>query len=253
LENSHAAMYADDTNITVGSDGLNNLEKTLNHEMSNIHQWLVSNKLTLNMEKTEYMVIGTHKRLSRFSQDINVSIDGKVIKQVNSKKTLGVIIDENLCWDKQIENISKKVSKGIGMLRRIKPFVSIGTLAYFYQALVQPHFDYCSMVWGNCGKTLKGMLQKLQNRAARVISGDSYEVRSLDILSKLNWKTLEERRNEQQLKCVSKALACQCPENISNMFIKSNSERYDLRSNNSKLVLTKPKTKLLKNIQICCC
>jgi hypothetical protein len=42
------------------------------------------------------------------------------------------------------------------------------------------------------------MLQRLQNRAARVISGDSYEVRSLDILSKLNWKTLEERRNEQQ-------------------------------------------------------
>ena len=123
-----------------------------------------------------------------------------------SYQTLGVIIDENLCWDEQIENISKKVSKGIGMLRRIKPFVSIGTLAYLYQALVQPHFDYCSMVWGNCGKTLKGMLQKLQNRAARVISGDSYEVRSLDILSKLNWKTLEERRNEQQLKCVSKAL-----------------------------------------------
>jgi hypothetical protein len=92
-------MYDDDTNITVGSDGLNNLEKTL-------------------VEKTEYMVIGTHKRLSRFSQDITVSIDGKVIKQVNSKKTLGVIIDENLCCDKQIENISKKVSKGIGMLRR---------------------------------------------------------------------------------------------------------------------------------------
>ena len=113
------------------------------------------------------------------------------------KKTLGVIIDENLCWDKQIENVSKKISKGIGMIRRVKPFVSIGTLTYLYQALIQPHFDYCSMVWGNCGKTLKGMLQKIQNRAARVISGDSYEVRSLDILNKLNWITLEERRNEQ--------------------------------------------------------
>jgi hypothetical protein len=140
-----------------------------------------------------------------------------------------------------IENISKKVSKGVGMLRRVKPFVSIGTFTYLYQALVQPHFDCCSMVWGNCGKTLKGMLQRLPNRAARVISGDSYEVRSLDILSKLNWKTLEERRNEQQLKCVSKALACQCPENISNM-----SKRHDLRSNNSKLVLAKPKTNSLK-------
>ena len=90
------------------------------------------------------------------------------------------------------------------------------------------------------------MLQRVQTRAARVISDDSYEVRSLDILSKLNWKTFEERRNEQQLKCVSKALASQCPENISNMFTMSNSERYDLRSNNSKLLPAKPKTNSLE-------
>jgi hypothetical protein len=44
-------------------------------------------------KKTKYMVIGTRKRLSRFSQDITVSINGEVIKQVNSKKTFGVIID----------------------------------------------------------------------------------------------------------------------------------------------------------------
>jgi phage antirepressor YoqD-like protein len=65
------SMYADDTNTTVGSDGLNNLEKTINYKMSNIHQWLVSNKLTLNVEKIEYMVIANHKILSRFLQDIN--------------------------------------------------------------------------------------------------------------------------------------------------------------------------------------
>ncbi len=123
LENSNASMYADDTNITVGCDSFNNLEETLNHEMSNIHQWLLSNKLTLNIEKTEYMVIGTHQRLRKFSQDTTVSLDGKIIKQVNSKKILGVIIDENLCWDRQIENVRKKVSKGVGMLRRVKPFV----------------------------------------------------------------------------------------------------------------------------------
>ena len=60
------------------------------------------------------------------------------MKQVYSKKTLGVLIDDNLCWNEQIDNISKKVSKGIGMLRRAKPFVSFETLKYIYQALVQP-------------------------------------------------------------------------------------------------------------------
>ena len=95
------------------------------------------------------------------------------------------------------------------MLRRVKPYVSTETLKHLYRALVQPHFDYCSMIWGNCGESLRGKLQKLQNQATRVITGDSYEIRSIDILKKLDWKTLGERRKEQQLKYVSKALTCQ--------------------------------------------
>ena len=109
-------------------------------------------------------------------------------------------------------------------------------LNIFYQALVQPHFDYCSMVWGNCGEYLRGKLQKLQNRAARVITGDPYEIRSIDILKKLEWKTLSERRKEQQQKYVSKALKCQCPKNTSDMFKLSNFVRCELRSNNKGLL-----------------
>jgi hypothetical protein len=141
------------------------------------------------------------------------------LKQVYSKKTLGVLIDDNLCWNEQIDNISKKVSKAIGMLRRAKPFVSFETLKYIHQALVQPSFDFCSMVWGNCGEGSKEKLQRLQNRAARVITaGDTYEIRSTDILKKLNWKTLEERRKEQKVAHVAKALSNQFPENVSTMF-----------------------------------
>ena len=168
------------------------------------------------------------------------------MKQVYSKKTLGVIIDDKLCWNEQIDNISKKVSKGIGMLRRAKPFVPTETLIYIYQTLVQTNFDYCSMVWGNCGEALKEKLQKLHNRATRVITGDTYEIRSFDILKKLNWKTLEERRKEPKLACVSKALTSQCPEKISSMFRISKSDRYNLRSNNKMLMLSKPKTNSMK-------
>ena len=77
---------------------------------------------------------------------MNVSMDGKVLKEVETKKTLGVLVDEHLWWDKQIDNISKKASKGIGMLCRVKPYVPTKTLQHLYQALVQPSFDYCSMV-----------------------------------------------------------------------------------------------------------
>ena len=102
------------------------------------------------------------------------------------------------------------------------------------------------MVWGNCGEVLKEKLQKLHNRAARVITGDTYEIRSFDILKKLNWKTLGERRKEQKIVYVPKALTSKCPENITNMFKISKSDRYNLRSNNKTLMLPKPKTNLMK-------
>ena len=69
------------------------------------------------------------------------------MKQVYFKNTLGVIIDDKLCWNEQIDSISKKVSKGISMRRRAKPFVSTETLIYIYQTVVQQNFDYFSMVW----------------------------------------------------------------------------------------------------------
>ena len=67
-------MQMIDTNITVCSDSINNLEEALNSEMQNIHQWLLSNKLTLNIEKTEYMFIGTRQRLAKIKKNTGVSI-----------------------------------------------------------------------------------------------------------------------------------------------------------------------------------
>ena len=83
-----------------------------------------------------------------------------------------------------------KVSKGIDMLRRMKPYVPKFNLMQVYNALILPHFDYCSLVWDACSNYLIENLQKLQNRAARVISGKSYDIRSCEILSELGWRPL---------------------------------------------------------------
>ena len=109
------------------------------------------------------------------------------IKRVKQAKTLGIVIDEKLLWKNQIDEITTKVSGGIGMLRRMKAYVPQEALKRVYNALIMPHFDYCSLVWDNCSKYLLDKLQKLQNRAARVISGKSYETRSSEILKYLGW------------------------------------------------------------------
>lgn len=69
-----------------------------------------------------------------------------------------------------------------------------------YRSLIEePYFDYCSPLWDTCGKQLKDKLQKIQNRAGRVITGSSYDVRSTDVLNNLKWKTLEPGASIQRL------------------------------------------------------
>ena len=111
-----------------------------------------------------------------------------------------------------------------------------------YQSLVLPYMDYCSLVWANCNQTLKNEVQRLQNRAVRVTTRDSYDICSKNILSKLGWKNLEERRISQTEAYVTKALQGKCPENTNAIFIPSNRENYRLRDNNLMLMLSKPNT-----------
>ena len=113
-------------------------------------------------------------------------INDQLIPRVHSMLCLGVKLDERLNWDEHIEMICRKVGVGIGILRRIKAYVPLNNLTSIYNALIQPHFEYCSPYWGVCSKSLKENLQKFQNRAARIIARANYEIRSADVLRSLN-------------------------------------------------------------------
>ena len=146
-------MFAEDTNITFAASTLIDLEKGLNTEFRSLNQWLISNKLlSLNVAKTEYMVIGSNQGLHSFSDEqINTEIDAKLITKVKEAKSLGVIIDEHLSWSNHIDALSKKISSArTGALKRIRPLTSEHTALQIYQAFILPHFDYCSSVWGDC-------------------------------------------------------------------------------------------------------
>ena len=176
----------DDTNFAVYGGSATEVENLLKKELENIQKWLLVNRLTVNVEKTKYMIIGSRQKLSKIpnDQDMKVLNGSEEIKRVKTTKSLGVVIDQNLCC-KQVDSISTKVSKAIGTLRRPKSYISYDLLQLIYKAIVSPYFDYCFLVWGNCNQTLREKIQYLQNQAARVITGDSYEVRSKDILRKL--------------------------------------------------------------------
>ena len=147
-------MFADDTNITFAASTMADLENVINSELRNLNCWLVTNKLSLNIAKTEFMVIGSNQRVHALSNNqINIEIDGKSIKRVNEAKSLGLLIDEHLSWTKHIDEKSKAISSAIGSLKRIRPFISESSALQIYQVLILPHFDYCSSVWDELSVT----------------------------------------------------------------------------------------------------
>ena len=95
--------------------------------------------------------------------------------------------------------------------------------------MVEPHFDYCSIVWGNCGKTLSEKLQKLQNRAARVFTSSSYDADARYLLQQLGWKDLIAQCQIQVALMVFKALNDLTPDYLSSMFTERRTSGFALR------------------------
>ena len=123
------------------------------------------------MAKTELIIIGSRQRLNAQCEDIDISIDHKTIKRVDHNKSLGLTIDAQLAWSKHVDEICKTASSAISALKRVRPFIWTDVAVQIYNALILPHFDhYCSPVWDCMSGYLSGKLQKLQNRAARVIT-----------------------------------------------------------------------------------
>jgi hypothetical protein len=98
-------MFADDTTLTVSGKSLHDVEVAINHDLSNVNQWLCANKLSLNLVKTEYILIGSRHNINNILATPKVFVGDIPIKRVRETKALGVYIDEFLSWEKHIHLI----------------------------------------------------------------------------------------------------------------------------------------------------
>ena len=238
-------LYADDTKIFTSSFDSGVLANNINSDLKILSDWLIVNKLQFHPLKTKLMVVGSTYNLNTKSGELSniISIDNNLVSRVPSNKCLGVLLDEKLTFETHIDYICKKTCAGIGALRRIKPFVPLCTLVTLYRSLFEPYFDYCSPLWDTCVKQLNDKLQKNQNRAGTVLTGSSYDVRSIDVLDNLKWKTLETSIN-LMYKILNDLSALQ----LSNSFVKLNATNvnYNLRNIETDLALPRPYTNFLK-------
>ena len=172
--------YADDTSLVACGKNIIEIQEKLQTGTDKALQWLHNNRLLVNSNKSSCLLLGSRQRLNNLS--LNISISGVGLNMCTETKLLRIIIDNSLSWEKQIEHVCSKVSPKIGILYRLSKFLSQNILNIIYNTIIQPDFDYCVTVWGNCSSVHFNKLQKLQNRAARIICKEfDWNIRSEDL------------------------------------------------------------------------
>jgi hypothetical protein len=169
--------FADDTTCSYSSSNTKKLYDTMNQELEKINQWFRANKLCLNISKTKYIIFrpsGSHHALN----DQFLYIDNKVIEQIGNHtnttffKFLGMAIDENISWKKQIDNVCAKISRANYIINKVKNTIPKHCLLTLYQSIIQCHINFGLQIWGSSSSVER--IFKLQKRSIRIINRKAY-------------------------------------------------------------------------------
>lgn len=176
-------LFADDTSILFKTDDPTFNVSIVNAELARVCHWFNANKLSLNVKKTHFMLFQSSRKKP---PDISICIDGSIIRQSNSVKFLGLLIDPHLTWKCHVDLLCNKISKTLGVLHKIKHFVPRRVLLSLYNTLILPHLSYCNIAWGNTFQSYLNRLYVLQKRAIRLITSSHYRANTADLFKELN-------------------------------------------------------------------
>ena len=142
---------------------MQHLETMLNNHLYNVNEWLCANKLSLNIEKSNFVVFHPPQKKSQYW--MNLKINNKTLQEKSSIKYLGIIIDHYLNWKEHVSQLSKKISRGIGILSKLRHFVPIKILLQIYYSIIYPFLSYGVIIWVNTYNSNILPLVTLQKKA----------------------------------------------------------------------------------------
>ena len=163
-------LYADDTTLYDIQDSMEQIENNLQSALNSLQIWCRSNGMVLNSSKTKVMLVTTNQKRQRLNKEnLDLNFQNEPLNTISNDKILGVFVDNNLTWTDHIKHLTKKIASSIWLLSKIKKFLSHEHRVQFYKSYIQPHIDFCNIVWGSSSEYNKLKIFKLQKRACKVI------------------------------------------------------------------------------------
>ncbi|KAE8752907.1 hypothetical protein FOCC_FOCC000252, partial [Frankliniella occidentalis] len=161
ISSGHFINFADDTNLIVWADTMDELEENLKRSIEDMTKWCNSNKLILNESKTSLVQFRTNFRTELHCNSMYFN------SFTPSTKFLGIFIDDNLKWTQHIEELESKLNRAIFAIRKIRDIIDVKTAIITYHALFHSLLSYGVTTWGGSPRTID--IFKQQKRAIRAI------------------------------------------------------------------------------------
>ena len=177
-------LFADDSNLFCSHKSLQCLEAKVNDELNNVNNWLCANKLSLNIDKSNFVIFHPSQKKVQFP--INLKIKNKILEEKKHVKYLGIIMDCNLNWKQHIHELSKKISRSIGILCKLRHYVPQSILIQIYYSIIYPFLIYGVVIWGNTYKSNIYPLVILQKKAIRIITFSHFQSHTSPLFKKFN-------------------------------------------------------------------
>ena len=188
-------LFADDSSLFFSATNLKDIEGVINHDLSLISEWAKKWLVDFNPIKTVAMLFS----LRPIDALPLLNFNNSIIDFVESHKHLGVTFSCNGQWHTHIETIQKGAYKILGIMRKLKYSFSRQALSQIYVSYVRPLLEYSSIVWDGCTEQDKTALERLQNEAARIITGLTRSTSIVNLYKECGWDSLADRRYFQKM------------------------------------------------------
>jgi hypothetical protein len=209
-------LFADDTNIYCESDDLALLTRKVNKELKKVKLWLDSNKLALNIEKTNFVLF--HSPQKKLTGDVKLKIGKQDIQKTKYVKFLGVLMDEHLSWKHHTAELCKKLSRTSGIFFKVRHYCPLPMLVCLYNSLFSSFLNYGIAAWGLTYESYLKPLFRLQKKVLRCIKFEPFSAPSAPIFQSLKILKLEDTLHLNILTFVYKAINKLSPSHFHNYF-----------------------------------
>jgi len=177
----------------------------LQDDLAQLEQWEHRWCMSFNPDKCSAISITRKKNKLSFPYKLH----DQVLKHVDSATYLGVELSTDLTWSRHINKTAAKANRQLGFLKRNLPIQNTEVKELAYKGLVRPILEYCAPVWDPHQKKYINELEMVQRRAARFVLGRfHYKSSVTEMIQKLKWETLQDRRQRARLVVFYKIQYC---------------------------------------------